>query len=93
VYDEMSVRQVGSFELGVMLGKWWMPDLEGLPDKQVTIFLSPDAFSRRMRRRRRQSRWSWAFKEVLGPYGAFLLRYNDDERAAAHDARSERTRP
>ena len=36
VYDELAVRQVGSFELGVMLAQWWLPDLEDLPDKQIT---------------------------------------------------------
>lgn len=82
VYDELAVRQVGSFELGVMLAKWWLPDLEGLPDKQITIALSPDAFSKTDANRTKAEQMAAGIKEVLGPYGAFLLRYDDDERAA-----------
>lgn len=82
VYDELAVRQVGSFELGVLLAKWWLPDLEYLPDKQVTIALSPDAFSKTDATKTKAEQMAQGIKEVLGPYGAFLLRYNDDERAA-----------
>lgn len=82
IYDELAVRQMGSFELGVMLAKWWLPDLEGLPDKQITIALSPDAFSKTDASRTKAEQMAAGIKEVLGPYGAFLLRYDDDERAA-----------
>lgn len=82
VYDELAVRQVGSFELGVMLAQWWLPDLECLPDKQVTIALSPDAFSKTDASKTKAEQMAAGIKEVLGPYGALLLRYNDDERAA-----------
>ena len=82
VYDELAVRQVGSFELGVMLAEWWLPDLEYLPDKQITIALSPDAFSKTDATRTKAEQMAEGIKRVLGPYGAFLLRYNDDERAA-----------
>jgi hypothetical protein len=82
VYDELAVRQVGSFELGVMLAKWWLPDLEMLPDKQITIALSPDAFSKTDASKTKAEQIASGIREVLGPYGAFLLRYNDDERAA-----------
>ena len=82
VYDELAVRLVGSFELGVMLAKWWLPDLENLPDKQITIALSPDAFSKTDASKTKAEQMAAGIREVLGPYGAFLLRYNDDERAA-----------
>ena len=82
VYDELAVRQMGSYELGVMLAQWWLPDLEDLPDKQITIALSPDAFSKTDATRTKAEQMAAGIKQVLGPYGAFLLRYNDDERAA-----------
>lgn len=82
VYDELSVRQVGSFEIGVMLANWWLPDLEMLPDKQVTLYLSPDAFSKTDATKTKAEQIETGIKQVLGPYGAFLLKYNDDERAA-----------
>lgn len=82
VYDELAVRQIGSFELGVMLAKWWTPELESLPDHQITIALSPDAFSKTDATKTKAEQMEAGIKEVLGPYGAMLLRYNEDERAA-----------
>jgi hypothetical protein len=82
IYDELAVRHMGSFELGVELAKWWLPDLEFLPDKQITIALSPDAFSKTDASKTKAEQMAAGIKEVLGPYGAFLMRYNDDERTA-----------
>jgi len=82
IYDELAVRLVGSFEMGVTLAKWWLPDLEFLPEKQVTIALSPDAFSKTDADKTKAEQMADGIKQVLGPYGAFLLRYNDDERLA-----------
>lgn len=82
VYDELALRHVGSYEIGVELAKWWLPDLEFLPDKQITIALSPDAFSKTDATRTRAEQIADGIKAVLGPYGSFLLRYNDDERTA-----------
>jgi hypothetical protein len=89
VYDELSVRQVGSYELGVMLAKWWMPELEMLPDHSVTLYLSPDAFSKTDATKTRAEQIENGIKAVLGPYGAFLAKYNSDElSAASRDAKA-----
>lgn len=82
VYDELAVRQIGSFELGVMLAKWWMPELEALPDHQITIALSPDAFSKTDATKTKAEQMEAGIQQVLGPYGAILLRYNESEREA-----------
>ena len=82
IYDELALRQIGSFEMGVLVGKWWLPDLEDLPDKSVTIYLSPDAFSKTDATKTKAEQIAAGIQQVLGPYGAFLLKYNDDERAA-----------
>lgn len=82
VYDELVVRQVGSYELGVMLAKWWLPELEMLPDHQITMYLSPDAFSKTDDARTRAEQLEAGIKEILGPMGALLLRYNEDEKEA-----------
>ncbi len=37
------VRQVGSYELGVMLANWWLPELEALPDHQITLYMGARA--------------------------------------------------
>lgn len=81
VYDELSLRHCGSFEMGVELANWWLPDLEFLPDKTITIALSPDAFSKTDASRTKAEQMAEGIKRVLGPYGAFLLKFSDDERA------------
>jgi hypothetical protein len=81
VYDEMTVRQMDAFEIGVLLAKWWIPDLEQLPDHQITLYLSPDAFNKTDVNKTRAEQMELGIKEVLGPYGALLLRFNNDERA------------
>ncbi len=81
VYSEMVERRIGSFELGTMLAKWWMPELEMLPDHQVTIYVSPDAFSKTDETKTKAEQIEEGIKAVLGPYGALLLKYNSDEIA------------
>jgi hypothetical protein len=81
-YDEMLLRQVSAFENGVELAKWWLPDLEHLPDKTVTIALSSDAFSERDDSRTQAGQIAAGINSILGPYSAFLLKYTDEERAS-----------
>jgi hypothetical protein len=68
--------------MGVQLAQWWVPDLEELPDKQITIALSPDAFSKTDASKTKAEQIADGIKAVLGPYGALLMRYNDEERQA-----------
>lgn len=86
VYDEMSVRHVGSFEIGALLAKWWQPELIELQrhgkSPCITIHLGADAFSKTDVTKTKAEQIEAGIKEVLGPYGAILLKYNDDEREA-----------
>lgn len=82
IYDELAVSQVGSYELGILVAQWWLPDLEGLPDKCITLAFSPETFNKTDSNKTRAEQFSEGIKKVLGPYGSFLLKYNDDERAA-----------
>lgn len=82
IYDELKFRQIGSFEAGVMVAKWWLPDLEGLPDKKITLAFSHDAFNKTDASKSRAEQFAEGIKTVLGPYGAFLMKFNDEERAA-----------
>jgi hypothetical protein len=86
VYDEMSVRHVGSFEIGALLAKWWQPELIELQrhgkSPCITIHLGADAFSKTDVTKTKAEQIEAGIKEVLGPYGAILLKYNEDERAA-----------
>ncbi len=82
VYDELSVRHMDSYELGVLLAKWWIPELEALPDHQIVLYVSPDAFSKQSFEKTRAEQLEMGVKEVLGPYGAIMLRFNEHERDA-----------
>jgi hypothetical protein len=82
VYDELSVRHMDSYEIGVLIAKWWVPELEVLPDHQIVLYLSPDAFSKTDGAKTRAEQLEMGIKEVLGPYGAIMLRFNEQERNA-----------
>ena len=82
VYDELSLRHMDSYELGVLLAKWWIPELEQLPDHQVTLYVSPDAFAKVSSQKTEAEMIAAGIQEVLGPYGALLLGFNSEERAA-----------
>ena len=84
VYDELVLRKVESFEIGVKLAHWWAPELDELPDHQITLHLSPDAFALRKaydEPRTRAQQIEAGIRSVLGPQGAFILHYNEDEKA------------
>ncbi len=81
-YDELILRRTGSFEMGVRLANWWLPDLEYLPDKTVTIAFSSDAFSVQDDTKTKAEQVAAGIRTILGPYGAFLLKFTDEERQA-----------
>ena len=87
VYDELVMRQVGSFEMGTVIAKWWQPDLmrlkSGGRDPCVTIYLGQDLFRTIDATKTRAEEMEGGIKEVLGPMGAIVLRYDDTERAIA----------
>jgi hypothetical protein len=86
VYDEMQLRRVGYFEQGALLAKWWLPELEGLQsagkDPCITLHIGHDAFSRTDVTKTKAEQIEAGIREVLGPYGAVILKYNEDEREA-----------
>lgn len=87
VYDELVLRQVGAFEQGALLAKWWRPELLAAQragvDPSVTIHLGADAFNKTDDVKTKAQQIEAGIKEVLGPYGALLLKYDDVEREAA----------
>jgi hypothetical protein len=82
VYDERSLRHMDSYELGVLLAKWWIPELEQLPDHQIVMYVSPDAFAKTSSQKTEAEMIADGIQEVLGPYSAMLMRFNAEERAA-----------
>ena len=87
VYDELQVRRVGSFELGALLAKWWHSDLLALKASgqapQVVIHMGGDAFAKDDASKTKAQQMESGIKEVLGPYGALLLKYDETEQEAA----------
>ncbi len=86
VYDELTMRQVGAFEQGARLAQWWMPELQALQragqDPCVVINLGADIFSKKDIEKTLAQQMEAGIKEVLGPYGAILLKYDENERDA-----------
>lgn len=87
VYDELQVRQVGAFELGALLAKWWHPDLLGLQsasqDACIVIHIGSDMFRKTSEERTIAEQMASGVREVLGPYGAVLMKMDDSEREIA----------
>ena len=80
VYDEMARRHMDPYELGIKLATWWLPELEELPDHQIVLYLSPDAFSKRTTEKTQAEQLEMGIKTILGPYGALLMRFNSAEK-------------
>lgn len=81
VYDELFFgERVSSFEIGVQIGKRFFKDLEGLPDHQMTMYLSPDAFNTVDEGSRRVNSIAAGIQAVLGAGSAVVLEMNEDER-------------
>lgn len=80
----MSLRNVSYFEQGALLAKWWHPELIALKQNgknpSVTVHVGADAFSKTDVVKTKAEQMEAGIKEVLGPYGALLLKYNADER-------------
>lgn len=86
VYDELQVRNIGSFEQGAMLARWWHADLLALQEAGrepvVVVYMGADVFDKGDAVRTKAESLAAGIREVLGPYGALLLKYNEDEQAA-----------
>lgn len=80
VYREIVASEVGAEEFGVKVAEASLDDLEGLPDKAMTIYLSPDAFHRRDSRNTIAQQIEDGMSMVLGADSVFLADYNEDER-------------
>jgi hypothetical protein len=84
VYDEKQLRHVGYFEIGAILAQWWHPELIAKKangrDPVLTIYLGADAFSKTDVTKTRAEQMEAGIKEVFGPYGALLLKYDETER-------------
>jgi hypothetical protein len=81
VYRELLVRKVGSDMLGAEFAKRSIPDLEGLQDHHMSLYLSADAFSTRDRTKTIAEQIQFGIQTILGPQSAFLLDLNQEEKS------------
>lgn len=86
VYDEMQVRRVGSFEMGAMLEKWWLPDLLALKatgqEPSVIIYMGGDAFSKDDSSKTKAQQVEAGIRQA-GNVECMLLKYDETEQEAA----------
>lgn len=84
IYDEMTMRHVGAFEQGARLAQWWLPELQALKKAGQTpcivVHLGSDAFAKTDVEKTIAEQMQFGIREVLGPFGALLLKYDDTER-------------
>jgi hypothetical protein len=74
-------RRYGAEEMGAMVAEASIPDIEGMPDKHLTIHLSPDAFWKRDAVNTIAKQIENGMKKVLGPDAVFLVEQTVEERA------------
>jgi hypothetical protein len=86
VYREMVVRNMYAEDLGAEFAKRSKPDLEGLGDGTMVLYLSHDAFSARNAGKTIAEMVKTGIERIIGPGSAYLLGKTEDERKMAeHD--------
>lgn len=83
VYRERNYERTSSFEIGVDIAKATFGELEGLPENQVTMYLSPDAWDVRdagPQGGRRVEGIMQGIQAVLGGGTSFILEMTPDEK-------------
>lgn len=79
VYREFVVRNLAPEEFGVKLAEMSLADIDGLPDKSMPMYLSPDAFAKRDGRMSIALQMEEGMKMVLGQDAVFLADFNEEE--------------
>lgn len=84
VYKELIFDgKVGSFEVGVEIGRAFALDLEALPDKNMSLYIGHDAFNEVDVNNRRVDGIRAGIQAVLGPSSCFILEMSADEKREA----------
>lgn len=80
VYREKVVRKVGSRQLGADIAQLTIPDIGGLPDRHIPLFLSADAFSKEDATRTKAELFMEGIRDVLGPNSVWIAEFTDSEK-------------
>lgn len=79
VYRELVVSKVGAVELGVRIAEKSFDDLKGMPNHHLTMYLSPDAFSREHEGGSEAELIAQGINTVLGKNAAFVMSTTEEE--------------
>jgi hypothetical protein len=80
-YGELVRQKTHSYKLGVDLAKWLLPDLAGLPEKNLLLYVSPDAIDHhRDEGHTIAENIQLGMQTVLGKGGAWIATYDEDEK-------------
>lgn len=86
VYREMVVRAMAADDLGSEFARRTLPDLIGLQDRAITLYLSHDAFAGRNGGKSIAEQVKTGIERTIGPGSCYLLGKTEDERKQAeHD--------
>lgn len=80
MYRELVADNTSPEELGAQIARMSQTDLATLSDKHLTLFLSPDAFSRKEGERTVASQIAAGIQRILGPKSAFAVEFTESER-------------
>ena len=74
VYDELVLEQTTPEELGVDIGRWLWPELQGgATQPHFTLYLSPDAFGRRTEERTIADQIAKGLETVIGQNSIYIM--------------------
>lgn len=83
VYREMMVRNMAAEEVGSEYARRSIPDLEGIADRSMVVYLSHDAFSARNAGKSIAEQVKVGIERILGPGSCYLLGKTEEERKLA----------
>jgi hypothetical protein len=79
--DELVRQKTGSVQLGVDIAKWMIPDLSGMPEGNMLLYISPDAIDqKRDATHTIAEKISMGMQSVLGKGGAWIAEMSEDEK-------------
>jgi len=78
IYRELIGSEISAFELGMSIALATMDDFKGLERKNILLFLSPDAFSKRDETNTIAELITSGIQRVLGPATTYILKADEE---------------
>ncbi len=77
VYDEMVMNRTTPDELGSQIGKWAQSEVENAPERNITLWLSPDAFSKKTDEKTIAHQIAAGIATVLGTDSVYIPEFGE----------------